>query len=105
MLSVTIDAAKNGTRELVAAPGAGKRIYVYGLYACGSAGDGTAIFKSATTALTGTLVLDIDAYPLCWPISKKSSPWLRCAANEALNVTLSANVDLDGVLIYDVVQA
>jgi len=99
-----IDAAKNDTRELIAAPGADKQIWVYGLAVAGSAA-GTALFHDSNDdACTGTMpiaanggfVLPVSDYPEC--------PWFKCGTNEALEVTLSADIDLDGVVTYAVVN-
>lgn len=100
--SIAVDAAKNGTRELVAAPGVGYRIAVFGMNV-GASAAGTVTFKTAGTGLTGAI--PVAQYGHIWIALNDEAPGLVCAENEALNVTLSANADLDGWLIYAVVSA
>jgi len=100
--SAVVNADKNGTRLLIAAPGEGSRIQVHGLYV-GADGDGDVTFLSAATPLTGAIPLydGQTGRTMCWPISPDPEAyWIRCADNEALNVVLTANCDLDGVIKY-----
>jgi len=101
-----IDAGKNGTRALVAAPGAGRRIRLLALWGCGSAADGTLVVQDGAgtpVALTGTITVDIDVDPNVnlAPIGG-GGHWGECTANTALNIVLSANMDFDGVVSYEV---
>ena len=82
MLNAVITQAGAATTELVAAPGAGKHIVVHGYTFTN--GSGTAIFKSGTTALTGAMTAGAI------PIVADGFQLLRCASNEALNITTSA---------------
>ena len=108
MQSAAIDAAKSGTRALVAAQGAGTQIRVFGLYLSGSAGDGTAVVQDGAgtpVAMTGTLTFDIDAAPNVFLMSSSPKiPLFTATANMAVNVVLSANLDMDGFIVYDVVD-
>ena len=97
-----IDAAKNGTRDVIAAV-TGKQLWIYGLVVCGSAGDGTAKFQDSTpTALTGTMTFDITGNAwLVLPLSSNAmAPWFKTAAAKKLQVVLSADMDLDGFIVY-----
>jgi len=97
--TIAIDVAKNGTRTLVAAPGAGYAIWMYGI--AGSAvADGTFKLQDEDgTALTGTI--SVLASQLCGFVSANLDlPWVKVAENKALEIVLSADADFDGVLIY-----
>lgn len=103
--TAAIDAAKDGTRDLIAAPGTGKSLWILGLYAKGSAGDGTAKFQDGAgtpVAMTGLLPGDIDASPevfncvSSWP----TAPLFKCTSNMKFQVVLTANMDLDGWVMY-----
>lgn len=73
-----------GQSAVVAAAGAGKRIYVVG-YALTADAAGTVKFESASTALTGVMTLPQGG------LQRDSAPiggyLFRTAANEALNIT------------------
>ena len=103
--SAAIDAAKNDTRELIAAPGADKQIWVYALAVGGSAA-GTALFHDSNDdACTGTMPIAENGGFVLPPSSNLGVPWFKCGTNKALEVTLSADIDLDGVVTYAVVNA
>ena len=98
---VAINAAKNGTRDLVAAGGAGTQLWVLGLMA-GTDADGTASFIDSTpTTHTGLIpLLAAGANSVVLPtVTDPDYAWIKCATNTKLQVTLSVNSDLDGVLI------
>lgn len=103
--SAAIDAAKNGTRDLIAAPGASKQLWVYGLIVGGSAAAGTFLLLDSTpTSKTGSIPL-ADNATIVWPvIDDPDKPYFKCASNTKLQVTLSANMDLDGIVIYRIVD-
>ena len=106
------DATKAGTRELVAAPGAGLAIKLLGFYAVGSAADGTLKLQDGAgtpVALTGTITLDISVNDR-WELpphggGSDGGHWGVCTANKALNIVLSANMDCDGAISYEIVRA
>ncbi len=109
-VAVAVDAAKNGTRELVAAPGASKAIRLIACSLWGSAGDGTLVLQDdagSPVALTGTITLDISERQdfTLPPMTAGESHWGQCTANKALDAVLSANMDLDGILVYEIVAA
>lgn len=97
----TVDAAKGGNRVLVAAV-AGKRIRVMGgkLHALA---DGSVEFLSTTTSLF-TIPIDVagGTAPDAGVIDLNGCPYgcFQTAVGGALEVTLSANTDLDGWLCY-----
>lgn len=101
------NSAQNGTREIIAAPGTGKKLVILGLTLNGSAADGTATFKSASTQVSGIYSIDITGQAtLVWPVvSDPSDAWWVCSEDEAFNVTLSTNMDGDGDVVYRTVDA
>ena len=93
---LAITQAGAATTELVAAPAAGKCVEVWGL-TLAQAATGTAVLKSATTALTGVMPAPLPAFGGPGPI-------LRCAAAEALNL-VTVNAGAFGELRYKIVDA
>ena len=87
------------TTEIVAAPGAGKKIRVLG-WVLTSAGAATVAWKSATTAKTGVMTGAAGS-----PMSAPFNPvgWFDCAENEALNLT-AGTAAVAGVVSYAVVK-
>jgi ABC-type branched-subunit amino acid transport system substrate-binding protein len=71
-----------GQTAVVAAAGAGLRVYVVGYYLTADAA-GTLKFESASTALTGVMVATTAGLKDAAP----DSYLFRTAANEALNIT------------------
>lgn len=97
----TIDAAKSGTRVLIAAPGAGKQLLIFGLKTVASA-IGTVRFRDSTPASkTGLIAVAANQEVAFEPFST-FEPWFVCAENTAFEVTLSADTNLDGVVLYAV---
>ena len=100
--TAAINAAKNGTRDLVAAGGAGTQIWVLGV-AAGTDADGTATFlDSGPNTHTGAIpMLVAGDNGINWPtVTHPDYAWIKCATNTKLQVTLSVNSDFDGVLVY-----
>ena len=97
----TIATATN--EEMVAAQGAGVRVYLVG---CGlfTNTETKLTWKSATTSLMGSPTISQNSGYILPPLSAGQGVgyWQRTAANEALNLAHSdaGNVDCDGVLIY-----
>lgn len=102
LYTVPVSAAQNGTRELIAAPGAAKHIAIFGGSLTGDAA-GTATFKSGTDALTGAVNFAANGH-LSIPLNQDVPIWLL-GANKALNVVLSASTDLAGYLIYGILDS
>lgn len=99
-LSAVINAASGGDREIVAAPGAGKRIRVHG-WVIAAQGNADVRFESAAagTAMTGVMRMSATA-PNVAPFNPVG--WFTCGDNEALSMEL-ATADVDGVLVYSIV--
>lgn len=98
------DLAKNGTRDIIAAPGAGYSLWVYGIFGRCSANAGTLKFLDSTPVdLSGTMPSLATDVRIEMPVPPfVDAPWFKCADNKKLQVTLSADVDFDGVIVYAV---
>jgi len=100
---VVLDHPKNGTRNVIAAGGAGTQIWVYGLAFTVSAA-GTVTWQDTDAgALTGTMAFAANG-GLCWPDNgDMNCPIWKAPTNKGLDVVLSADADMDGWLVYAVV--
>ena len=101
--TVVVSAAANGTRELLAAPGAGKQIWIMMGHFSGSA-NGTVTFKDGDgNALSGAMPV-VANQVLDWEMTSNINyPHMIVPTNKALNVTLSASTALSGMMTYAVV--
>jgi len=81
-----LDTSTSGNNELVAAPTGGGAIRVLSLVVVAAAAN-TIKLASASTAITGLSALAANG-GLVLPFSEHG--WCQCAANEALNINLSA---------------
>lgn len=86
-----------GTDAIIAAPGAGLKIQVWGYTLV--QGSGSATWKSATTALTGAMPGGVGVISPAGP-----GPVLECAANEALNL-VTATAAAFGHVEYQIVPS
>jgi hypothetical protein len=90
-LSAVLDAAADATTAVIAGV-AGKAIQVLGWYAGGSVALGSYIFKSGTTAKTGTCPIGVTGGQVV------PFPFL-CAVGEALNI-VTVGAAVDGIVSY-----
>ena len=94
MTSVAVNEDAGGPNELIATPGAGHQLWIYGYELHANAG-GTYQFLSAATAKTGIMPLAaLGGVALASPY-----PIFKCATNEALNLT-SVTCAIDGIITY-----
>ncbi|MCC6419950.1 MAG: hypothetical protein IT429_17075 [Gemmataceae bacterium] len=105
MAFLTVSAATAADHELVAAPGAGRRIRVahYHLVAAGA----VAIqWKSGSTALSGamTCAAGVPHDAGLSPSEGHRPAVLECAAGEALNLALGGAVQVSGHIVYEIVN-
>ncbi len=102
-----VNLAKNGTRDMVAAPGAGLAIWVYYINGTTDAAGTVSFLDSTPTTHTGvmplaatkTLVLG-SSTAINW-----RAPIIKCAVNTKLQATLSVNSDFDGIVQYAIIDA
>ncbi len=97
-------AASTANQELIAAPGADKQIWVYGLFMMANTAAGTVVLQDEDdTALTGTMAVS-DEGGFVLPVSGHFAiPWFKVATNKALEADTGA-CTLDGVITYAIVS-
>ena len=96
-------AASTADQELVATPGAGKQIWVYGLFMMADTAAGTVVLQDEdNAALTGTMAVS-DEGGWVLPLSGNfAMPWLKCTTAKALEADTGA-CTLDGIICYAIV--
>lgn len=100
-VAVNVDAGAN--TQLVAAPGADKQIWVYGLDLRADAAGSFALQDEDDTALTGVMPVGANE-GITWPISPNENiPWVKVATNKALEIDTVTST-CDGVLVYAIVD-
>lgn len=106
LLSAVVDlAAGTNDQSIVAAPGANKQIWVYGLVMKTNGTTATVVIEDSTpTAKTGTITLtDSDGFVLN-PCGNFEMPWIKCATNTALRADTGGSGTVDGIVTYAVVD-
>lgn len=95
-------AASTNNQELVAAPGAGKSIYVYGLFMMADTAAGTVTLQDEDdTALSGTMAVS-DEGGWVLPISGNlEMPWIKVPSGKALEADVGA-CTIDGIIAYGI---
>ncbi len=98
--TLLVDAGKNATRLLIAAPAAGEAIVVHAIH-CTTDANGTALFRDGVlVSLSGNINLNVTSrQSIDMPLAI-DPPLYTCTAATSLIVTLSINSDLDGILLY-----
>ena len=97
--SVPIPLAVTGAAQvLVAAPGAGKQIWVCRMFGTITVAGTVKLSDSTPEDLTGPMSYDPNA-GLVLSGDNPMSPWLKCATNKALTMTVSAGT-FNGSLSY-----
>lgn len=97
-------AASTNDQELVAAPGANKQIWVYGLFMMADTAAGTVTLQDEDdTALSGTMAVS-DEGGWVLPMSGNfAMPWIKVATGKALEADTGA-CTVDGIITYAVVD-
>ena len=103
--TVKIDlAATTADQALVAAQGANKQIWVYGILMVGDTADGTVTLQDEdNTALSGTICVNDGSGFVVSPSGNFSMPWIKVATGKALEADTGA-CTVDGLLTYAVVS-
>lgn len=102
--SVKIDLlASTANQVLVAAPGASKQIWVYGLFVMADTAAGTVTLQDEDdTALSGTMAVS-DEGGWVLPMSGNfAMPWIKVATNKALEADTGA-CTVDGIICYGII--
>ena len=103
--SAVVDlAASTANQSLIAAPGANKQIWVYGLFMMADTAAGTVTLQDEDdTALSGTMAVS-DEGGWVLPMSGNfAMPWLKVATNKALEADTGA-CTVDGIIAYAIVD-
>ena len=102
LTTAVVDCATGTTTEVIATPGSGKQLWIYGLLGLANTVDLTIVLKSATTALTGTMTMADNGGFCMDPSGNFSMPWFKCATNQAFNITTGTGT-FDGIVSYAVI--
>lgn len=101
--SVPINLNAGADQQLIAAPGAGKQIWVYGYHFMVNVA-GTVSFQDADdTAKSGIMPFDDKGGAICPPSGNPAMPIWKLATNKALEVDVVTS-ELDGWLVYGIVS-
>lgn len=103
--SAKIDlAASTANQVLVAAPGANKQIWVFGIFMMADTAAGTVTLQDEDdTALSGTMAVS-DEGGWVLPMSGNfSMPWIKVATGKALEADTGA-CTVDGIITYAIVS-
>ena len=97
-------AASTASQELVAIPGAGKQIWVYGLYMMADTAAGTvALTDESDAAMSGVMAVS-DEGGWVLPLSGNfRMPWIIVTTNKALDADTGA-CTVDGIICYAIVN-
>jgi len=101
--SAVVDCATGATTSIIATPGASKQLWIFGLMGTADTVDTTIVLKSATTAKTGTMPMAYNGGFVLPPSGNFAQPWLKCATNEAFQITTVTGT-FDGVVTYAIVS-
>ncbi len=97
-------AASTPNQELIAAPGADKQIWVYGLFMMADTANGTvALQDEDDVALSGVMAVSDEGGWVLPPSGNFAMPWIKVATNKALEADTGA-CTVDGILTYAVVS-
>jgi hypothetical protein len=102
MPAVTFDVSSASTTALVAAPGAGRRVRVFG-YRISADAAVKCTLKSGTTAREPIYATKAVGGGMIGTFSENG--FWDCADNEALNLTTDASANVGGVLFYSIYPA
>lgn len=96
-------AASTANQSIVAAPGADKQIWVYGLVLLAAAASTVSIQDEDDVALSGIIpVAETGGFTIN-PSGNFSMPWIKVATNKALEIDTGAGT-VDGIVTYAIVS-
>ncbi len=97
-------AASTASQELVATPGAGKQIWVYGLFMMADTAAGTvALTDESDVALSGVMGVSDEGGWVLPPSGNFAMPWIKVTTNKALDADTGA-CTIDGIITYAIVE-
>jgi len=103
--SAVVDlAASTADQSLVAAPGAGKQIWVNALFMmCDTAAGTVTLQDEDNTALSGTMAISDEGGWVLTPSGNFAMPWIKVATNKALECDTGSGT-IDGIICYSIVN-
>lgn len=97
-------AASTADQVLVAAPGASKQIWVFGIFMMADTAAGTVTLQDEdNTALSGTMAVSDEGGWVLPPSGNFAMPWFKCVTNKALECDTGA-ATIDGIICYAIVS-
>ena len=97
-------AASTLSQELVATPGAGKQIWVYGLFMMADTAAGTVLLTDESdAALSGVMAVSDEGGWVLPPSGNFNMPWIKVTTNKALDADTGA-CTIDGIITYAIVE-
>lgn len=96
-------AANTANQSVVAAPGANKQIWVYGLVGTVDVAGSISIQDEDDTALSGVMPVGITGGFVMNPSGNFSMPWIKVATNKALEID-TVTCTFDGIITYAIVS-
>ena len=98
-VATAVNLAKNGTRDMLAAPGASTQTWLYAL-AGTTDGLGSALLLDDTpTSHSGVMPFGALGGIVMPHTEVPKAPWVKCSTNKKLQMTLAAGGDFDGIMI------
>jgi len=102
--TAAINAAAAANQVLVAAPGAGKQIWVYGVFMMADTSAGTVTFQDEDdTVLSGVCAVSDEGGWVLPPSGNFAMPWIKVATNKALEIDCATST-IDGIICYGIVS-
>lgn len=96
-------AAGTANQTLVAAPGASKQIWVYGLVLTADADGSFSLQDEDDTALSGVMPVAANGGFAISPSGNFAMPWIKVATNKALEID-TVTCSADGIITYAIVS-
>lgn len=103
--SAAVSAAANtANQQIVAAPGAGKQIWVYGIALTADTGSGSvSIQDEDDTAISGVMAVAANGEITMNPSGNFLMPWFKVATNKALELD-TVTCGAKGVISYAIIS-
>jgi len=99
-----INAAAAADQALIAAPGSGKQIWVYGVFMMADTAAGTVSFQDEDNAVLSGVMAVSDEGGWVLPISGNfAMPWIKLATNKALEIDCATST-IDGIICYGIIS-
>lgn len=96
-------AANTANQAVIAAPGANKQIWVYGLFGTVDVAGSISIQDEDDTALSGVMPVGITGGFVMNPSGNFAMPWIKVATNKALEID-TVTCTFDGIITYAIVS-